>query len=95
MAYLASLPADAVLLDVFRAYPHFTRPLLDFHQALLRGPSPLAVAERELIATYAQVLNARGYGYGVHQAIAQTFELTGKHWARCSPTSPLPQWAGG
>jgi hypothetical protein len=45
MAYLPSLPGDAVLLDVFRAYPG-TGPLLDYHEALLRGPSPLSVAER-------------------------------------------------
>lgn len=40
MAYLPSLPGDAVLLDVFHAYPEVYRPLLDYHQALLRGPSP-------------------------------------------------------
>ena len=39
MAYLPSLPGDAVLLDVFRAYPDTARPPLDYHQALLRGPS--------------------------------------------------------
>jgi hypothetical protein len=39
MTYLPSLPGDAVLLDVFRAYPQAARPLLDYHQALLRGPS--------------------------------------------------------
>jgi hypothetical protein len=52
MAYLPSVPGDAVLLDVFRAYPDTARPLLDYHQALLRGPSPLSVAERELIAAF-------------------------------------------
>jgi hypothetical protein len=45
---LPSLPEDAVLLDVFRAYPGTSRPLLDYHQALLRGTSPLTVAEWEL-----------------------------------------------
>ena len=29
MAYLPSLPDDAVLLDVFRTYPDTARPLLD------------------------------------------------------------------
>jgi len=61
MAYMLSVPAGAVLLDVFRAYPETARPLLDYHQALLRGPSLLAVAERELIAAYIAGLNARGY----------------------------------
>ncbi len=39
MTYLPSLPGDAVLLDVFRANPGTTRPLLEYHQAVLRGPS--------------------------------------------------------
>src|SRR5215472_3075036 len=73
MAYLLSLPDDAVLLDVFRAYPELYRPLLDYHQALLRGPSPLSVAERELIAAYVSGLNACGYCHGVHTATAQAF----------------------
>jgi len=32
-----SLPADATLLQVFRAVPDKARPLLDCHQVLLRG----------------------------------------------------------
>jgi uncharacterized peroxidase-related enzyme len=73
MAYLPSLPGDAVLLDVFRAYPGTAGPLLDYHEALLRGPSPLSVAERELIAAYVSGLNACRYCHGVHQATAQAF----------------------
>ncbi len=43
----AVLPENATSLDVFRAYPNTARPLVDYHQVLLRGPSPLTVAERE------------------------------------------------
>ncbi len=75
MTYLPSLPSDAVLLDVFRAYPGTARPLLDYHQALLRGPSPLTVAERELIAAYVSGLNACRYCHGVHTATAQAFGI--------------------
>ncbi len=75
MAYLPSLPEDAVLLDVFRAYPQTARPLLDYHQALMRGPSPLSVAERELIAAYVSGLNACRYCHGVHTATAQAFGI--------------------
>jgi uncharacterized peroxidase-related enzyme len=71
MAYLPSLPDDAVLPDVFRAYPATARPLLDYQQALLRGPSPLSVAERELIAAYVSGLNACRYCQGVHAVAAQ------------------------
>src|SRR5712692_4146902 len=73
MTYLPSLPPGAVLLDVFRAYPEASRPLLDYHQALLRGPSPLTVAERELIAAYVSGLNACRYCHGVHTATAEAF----------------------
>jgi uncharacterized peroxidase-related enzyme len=76
MTYLPSLPADAVLLDVFRAYPRTSRPLLAYHQALLRGPSPLSVAERELIAAYVSGLNACRYCHGVHTAVAEAFGIS-------------------
>lgn len=73
MSYLPSLKPDAVLLDVFRAFPDAARPLLDYHEALLRGPSPFTVAERELIAAYVSGLNACGYCHGVHSATARAF----------------------
>ena len=88
MAYLPSLPADAVLLDVFRAYPDTARPLMDYHQALLRGPSPLSVAERELIAAYVSGLNACGYCHGVHSAAARSSQIlthVAGTWALRSP----------
>lgn len=73
MTYLPSLPPDGVLLDVFRAYPESSRPLLAYHEALLRGPSPLTVAERELIAAYVSGLNDCSYCHGVHTATAKAF----------------------
>lgn len=73
MSYLPSLPPHAVLLDVFRARPELYKPLIDYHQVLLRGPSPLSVAERELIAAYVSGLNACGYCHGVHAATAAAF----------------------
>jgi AhpD family alkylhydroperoxidase len=73
MTYLRSLPSQAVLRDVFAAFPRTSRPLLDYHQALLRGPSPFSVAERELIAAYVSGLNACDYCHGVHTATAQAF----------------------
>ncbi|MGH3235669.1 MAG: carboxymuconolactone decarboxylase family protein, partial [Streptosporangiaceae bacterium] len=47
----------------------------DYHQALLRGPSPLSVAERELIAAYVSGLNACRYCRGVHAATAEAFGI--------------------
>ncbi|CAA9397956.1 MAG: hypothetical protein AVDCRST_MAG32-2799 [uncultured Nocardioides sp.] len=61
------------LLDVFRAHPATYRPLLDYHEAVMRGPSAFTVAERELMAAYVSGLNACGYCLGVHRVTAERF----------------------
>jgi uncharacterized peroxidase-related enzyme len=71
MAHLPSLPEKATLLDVFKMFPETNRPLLEFHEALLRGPSPFTEAERELIAAYVSGLNGCRYCHGVHTATAE------------------------
>ena len=71
MAHLSSTPDDAVLLDVFRAYPETSRPLLDYHEVVMRGPSEFTAGERELIAAYVSGLNACGYCHGVHTVTAE------------------------
>jgi uncharacterized peroxidase-related enzyme len=73
MSYLMSLSPDAKLLDVFRAYPATGRPLLDNLEALMRGPSPLSVANRELIAAYVSALNGCDYCHNIHRAAARAF----------------------
>jgi uncharacterized peroxidase-related enzyme len=75
LSFLKSLPADTVLLQVFEAFPSTSKPLLEYHQALLRGPSALTVAERELIAAYVSGLNACHYCHGVHDATARQFGI--------------------
>lgn len=71
MTHLSSLPDDAVLMDVFRAYPETSRPLLDYHELVMRGPSPFTAGERELIAAYVSGLNECEYCHGVHTVTAQ------------------------
>jgi uncharacterized peroxidase-related enzyme len=75
MSYAKHLPRDATLVDVFKAFPATSRPLLEFHQVLLRGPSPLTVEVREMIAALVSGLNACGYCFGVHEATARRFGL--------------------
>ena len=70
MPHLPSLPDDAILADVFRRFPDHAAPLADYVQRLMRGPSPLSLAQRELIGAYVSGLNASGYCRGVHTAIA-------------------------
>jgi uncharacterized peroxidase-related enzyme len=71
MPYLRSLRAGASLLDVFKAFPETSTPLIEFHEVLLRGPSPFTVTERELIAAYVSGLNRCAYCHGVHTATAE------------------------
>jgi uncharacterized peroxidase-related enzyme len=71
MPFLKSMPKSATLLNVFRAYPETSRPLIEFHETLLRGPSPFTEAERELIAAYVSSINHCRYCYGVHAATAE------------------------
>ncbi|WP_026421207.1 carboxymuconolactone decarboxylase family protein [Actinokineospora inagensis] len=76
MAYLPSLPENAVLLDIFRRYPETSAPLLSLHEVVMRGASPLTVGERELIAAYVSGVNACGYCHGIHSATAEAFGIS-------------------
>jgi len=71
MPLLPSLNADATLLDVLKAYPEHSKPLIELNEVLMRGPSPFSEAERELIASYVSGLNRCGYCHGVHAATAE------------------------
>ena len=71
MSYLPSLPEKATLLDVFQRFPASSRPLLHYHEALMRGPSPFTEGERELIAAVVSRRNRCGYCEGVHAATAR------------------------
>lgn len=81
MSFLPSHPGPTTLLDVFKAWGP-AAPLIEYHEALMRGPSPLSEAERELIAAYVSGLNDCAYCHGVHEATARAFgideDLVGK-----------------
>ena len=49
------------------------RPLIEYHEALLRGESPFTVSERELMAAYVSGVNACEYCHGAHTAAAKQF----------------------
>lgn len=70
-----TLPEHPDLADVFRAWPQAVRPLLEYHDILLRGESPLSVGQRELIAAYVSGLNACGFCLGAHSIIAEAFDI--------------------
>src|SRR5712692_3317749 len=70
MSSLKSLPVDAGLLQIFQAFPKAARPLLEYHDVLLRGDSPFSASERELIAAYVSGLNKCDYCHAVHSQTA-------------------------
>lgn len=71
--YLKSLPPDSRLLQVFQAFPDTVRPLLDFHELVLRGSSVFTPGERELLAAYVSGVNDCGYCHGIHTVTAEAF----------------------
>jgi uncharacterized peroxidase-related enzyme len=71
MPFLPSLPKGASLLNLFKMFPETSRPLIEFHEVLLRGPSPFTEAERELIASFVSGFNNCQYCHGVHTATAE------------------------
>jgi len=70
MSFLKSLPPETGLLQIFQAFPETARPLLEYHEILLRGESAFSPAERELIAAYVSALNKCEYCRAVHSQTA-------------------------
>ncbi len=78
MPFFTFLGDQATVRDVMLDRPRRFLPVCGtFTQELLRGPSPLSVAERELIAAYVSALNACQYCAGVHTAITTDNGLDG------------------
>ncbi len=73
MKHFPSLPEGHQLDSVFKRFPHSAAPLLEYHDRILRDPSPLTVAERELIAAYVSGLNACTFCHGSHIIAASAF----------------------
>ncbi len=76
MAFLNLIPSNGVLLDVFKAFPGTARHLIRYHEALMRGRSPLSGSQRELIAAYVSGLNACTYCHGIHTVTAEALGVS-------------------
>lgn len=73
MSFLPSLPRRTHLSDVMKTFPLAWEPLLDFHDVVLRGESPLSIGERELIAAYVSALNQCHFCYNAHRVYAESY----------------------
>jgi len=73
MPRFPGLPEATSLTDVFQTFPAGIEPLLEYHDVVLRGPSPLTVAQRELVAALVSGLNSCAFCFGSHAAVAESF----------------------
>lgn len=74
MPFLPSVAVEDKVPHVLAKFNTGTgRPLIEYHEALLRGESPFTVAERELLAAYVSGVNACQYCHGAHTAAATQF----------------------
>jgi len=70
-----SMPEDANLSHVYRAFPDKLGPLAEYQNRVMRGKSDLSIAERELIAAYVSGLNACAFCHGAHTVHAKAFGI--------------------
>ncbi|MGH9193519.1 MAG: carboxymuconolactone decarboxylase family protein [Acidimicrobiales bacterium] len=77
MPFLPSIPEDAKVPHVLALFSdrgsRAGRPLIEFHEALLRGESPFTVPQREMMAAFVSGINACEYCYGAHTASSKQF----------------------
>lgn len=59
--------------SIYAHRPEIWNPFVEFTYALMRGPGPLEIAERELIAAFVSGLNGCAYCFGAHGATAEAF----------------------
>lgn len=71
MALLRSLPEGATMLDLFKAHAEPMARVIDFEDALMRGPAPFTPEEREIIGAFSSGLNACSYCYRSHSFTAE------------------------
>src|ERR671918_253827 len=78
MPFLPSINVDDKVPHVLAKFNTGTgRPLIEYHEALLRGESPFTVGERETMAAYVSGVNACQYCHGAHTAAAKEFGVPG------------------
>ncbi len=82
MSKFPSLPDNPEMIEVLAAFPEGFEALCEYHDIILRGPSPLSVAEREMIAAYVSGLNQCDFCYGAHQAYAEAHGMDAEAFER-------------
>jgi uncharacterized peroxidase-related enzyme len=70
MSILRSKRGAINLRDIFGLMPGHAEKVVRYYQAVMRGPSPLTPAERELIYSYCSALAGCHYAHTSHKACA-------------------------
>ena len=70
MPFFPSMPADALVKDVYSLSPASFRHWVHVEEAIMRGPSAFTPGERELMAAYVSQLNSCSYCHSSHSEAA-------------------------
>ena len=71
MSYLPSRVGTSThLADIFKMMPARSKLLFELHEIVMRGPSPLTPAERELVFAFGSGLNGCNYCHNAHKYAA-------------------------
>jgi uncharacterized peroxidase-related enzyme len=70
MPFMPSMPADALVKDVYSIDPQTFRHWLHVEEAIMRGASAFTAGERELMAAYVSRLNSCTYCASSHSEAA-------------------------
>lgn len=73
MSFFPSFAEEPSVFDIQAPHKDKYAHWAKFSEALMRGPSPLTVAEREMIAAYTSALNECTYCYHDHTMAAEAF----------------------
>src|SRR5229473_8372702 len=70
MPFMPSMPANALVKDIYSINPQTFRRWLHVEEAIMRGPSAFTAGERELMAAYVSRLNSCTYCASSHSEAA-------------------------
>ncbi len=94
MGFLNDLPEKTDLWDVIRVREDLWGFILAASEGIMQGPSPLSVAERELLGAYVSGLNACDYCHDAHAAKARALgfsEAATAHLLDDPATAPIDE----
>ena len=76
MKIFPSLPENPDIMEVYKQFEKFEKPLFSQIEFVMRGESELSIGERELIAAYTSILNRSSYCVGMHASIANAYGIS-------------------